>query len=65
MARHHPHPQRCNHIAGYLAFRVRVPAVTLTLGLVVLLCVFGWGTHCATRGIHGQHAFPIPARITL
>jgi uncharacterized membrane-anchored protein len=37
------------NIADYLAFRVRVPPVALTLGLIGLLCLFGWGTHRAFR----------------
>jgi uncharacterized membrane-anchored protein len=37
------------NIADYLAFRVRVPAVALTLSLITLLRVFGWGTHRASR----------------
>jgi uncharacterized membrane-anchored protein len=37
------------NIADYLAFRVRVPAVILTLSLIGLLCLFGWGTHRALR----------------
>lgn len=37
------------NIADYLAFRVRVPPVALTLGLIALLCLFGWGTHRASR----------------
>ncbi len=38
------------NIADYVAFRLRVPPVALTLGLVALLCVFGWGTRRASRG---------------
>ena len=37
------------NIADYLAFRVRIPALALTLGLVALLCLFGWGTHRSSR----------------
>ena len=37
------------NIADYLAFRVRIPEVVLTLGLIGLLCLFGWGTHRASR----------------
>lgn len=37
------------NIADYLAFRVRVPELALTLSLVALLCLFGWGTHRASR----------------
>jgi uncharacterized membrane-anchored protein len=32
------------NIADYLAFRVRIPPLALTLSLVALLCLFGWGT---------------------
>jgi len=35
------------NIADYLAFRVRIPPLALTLGLIALLCLFGWGTHRA------------------
>jgi uncharacterized membrane-anchored protein len=38
------------NIADYLAFRVRIPPLTLTLSLVALLCLFGWGTR-ARRGV--------------
>src|SRR3954447_24868199 len=37
------------NIADYLAFHVRVPPVALTLGLIGLLCLFGWATHRAFR----------------
>jgi uncharacterized membrane-anchored protein len=37
------------NIADYLAFRLRVPPVALTLGLVALLCLFGWGTRRVSR----------------
>lgn len=37
------------NIADYLAFRVRVPPVILTLGLILLLCVFGWATRRPSR----------------
>ena len=37
------------NIADYLAFRLRVPPVALTLGLIALLCLFGWGTHRSSR----------------
>lgn len=37
------------NIADYLAFRVRVPPVVLTLSLVALLCLFGFFTHRASR----------------
>ena len=36
------------NIADYLAFRARIPEVLLTLSLVALLCLFGWGTHRAS-----------------
>jgi uncharacterized membrane-anchored protein len=47
------------NIADYLAFRVRVPPVALTLGLIGLLCVFGWGTHRAFRA-EGDSAHALP-----
>jgi uncharacterized membrane-anchored protein len=37
------------NIADYLTFHVRVPPAALTLGLVGLLCLFGWGTHRSFR----------------
>lgn len=37
------------NIADYLAFRVHVPPLALTLSLVALLCLFGWSTHRASR----------------
>src|SRR4051794_15276230 len=37
------------NIADYLAFRVRVPGLALTVGLAGLLCLFGWGTHRGAR----------------
>ena len=38
------------NIADYVAFRVRVPPVALTLGLIALLCLFGWGTRRVSSG---------------
>lgn len=38
------------NIADSLAFRVRVPPLTLTLSLIALLCLFGWFTHRAYSG---------------
>lgn len=47
------------NIADYLAFRVRIPPLALTLGLVALLCLFGWGTHRARRNLgDGSQALP-------
>ncbi len=47
------------NIADYLAFRVRVPALALTLTLVALLCLFGWRTHRASRaGDQSASALP-------
>lgn len=47
------------NIADYLAFRVRVPELVLTLTLVALLCLFGWGTHRASRvGAESLRALP-------
>ncbi len=37
------------NIADYLAFRVRIPALALTLGLLALLALFGWGTRRTPR----------------
>lgn len=37
------------NIADYLAYVVRVPEAVLTLGLIVLLVIFGWGTHRLMR----------------
>lgn len=42
------------NIADYLAFRIRVQPVVLTLGLIALLCLFGWGTHRAFRTSHNS-----------
>jgi uncharacterized membrane-anchored protein len=42
------------NIADYLAFRVRVPPLALTLSLIALLCLFGWGTHRASRALAGS-----------
>jgi uncharacterized membrane-anchored protein len=43
------------NIADYLAYRARVPDIPLTLGLVALLALFGWGT----RGRKDtEHALP-------
>ena len=47
------------NIADYLAFRLRVPPVALTLGLIALLCIFGWGTHRAFRA-EGQSGRTLP-----
>lgn len=47
------------NIADYLAFRVRVPAVALTLSLVALLCLFGWGTHRRSR-MEGESSRALP-----
>src|ERR1700760_3492798 len=33
------------NIADYLAFHVRIPGLILTIGLAVLIALFGWGTH--------------------
>jgi uncharacterized membrane-anchored protein len=37
------------NIADYLAYRARVPELSLTLGLVALLCLFGFFTHRAAK----------------
>jgi uncharacterized membrane-anchored protein len=42
------------NIADYLAYRVRVPELGLTLGLVALLCIFGFFTHRASRAVSGS-----------
>ncbi len=47
------------NIADYLAFHVRVPPVALTVSLIGLLCLFGWGTHRASRaGGESSQALP-------
>ena len=47
------------NIADYLAFRVRVPPVALTLSLVAPLCFFGFFTHRAARAVaEGSRALP-------
>ena len=47
------------NIADYLAYRVRVPELALTLGLAALIALFGWGTRPATRPQNGgEHALP-------
>jgi CzcA family heavy metal efflux pump len=33
------------NIADYLAFRIHIPELVLTLSLIALLCLFGWRTH--------------------
>ncbi len=35
------------NIADYLAYRARIPELPLTVGLIVLLALFAWGTHRA------------------
>lgn len=42
------------NIADYLAFRAKIPAFALTLGLLALLCLFGWGTHRSSRAKLGD-----------
>jgi uncharacterized membrane-anchored protein len=37
------------NIADYLAFRVRVPGLILTLSLAFLIALFGWFTHSAAQ----------------
>ena len=47
------------NIADYLAYRVRVPPVLLTSGLLVLIAVFGWATHRSPSGKDDRaHALP-------
>ena len=47
------------NIADYLAYRVRVPEVTLTLGLMGLLALFGWGTHrVVSRAVDPAYTLP-------
>lgn len=47
------------NIADYLAFRVRVPEVLLTLGLIALLALFGWGMQrSASRSGDLSHTLP-------
>src|ERR1700744_3444806 len=45
------------NIADYLAFRVRIPGLILTVGLAVLIALFGWGTHRSSRTA-GSKALP-------
>lgn len=45
------------NIADYLAFRVRIPGLALTLGLAALIAIFGWGTHRAAKAA-GPNALP-------
>lgn len=47
------------NIADYLAFRVRVPALALTLGLIALLYLFGWSTQRRSR-VDGESSQAIP-----
>jgi uncharacterized membrane-anchored protein len=47
------------NIADYLAFRVRVPAVALTLAPVALLCAFAWRTH-RTSFAEGESSEALP-----
>lgn len=46
------------NIADYLAFRVKVPALALTLTLVALLSLFGWRTHRSRVGDGSASALP-------
>jgi uncharacterized membrane-anchored protein len=46
------------NIADYLAFRVRIPPLPLTLGLIALLCLFGWGTHRSRAAGQSSQALP-------
>ena len=47
------------NIADYLAYRAHVPDVALTLGLVALLVLFGWGTRrTSASGANLSHTLP-------
>jgi uncharacterized membrane-anchored protein len=47
------------NIADYLAFHVRVPATALTIGLIALLCLFGWATRRSSPSAIGMsHTLP-------
>lgn len=46
------------NIADYLAFRVRIPALALTLGLIALLCLFGWQTHRSALASESTRSLP-------
>jgi uncharacterized membrane-anchored protein len=39
------------NIADYLAYRARVPELALTVGLIALLCLFGFFTDRASRAL--------------
>jgi uncharacterized membrane-anchored protein len=47
------------NIADYLAYRAHIPELPLTLGLIALLALFGWGTHRSLRdGNDPAHTLP-------
>ena len=47
------------NIADYLAYRAHVPDVALTLGLIALLVLFGWGTRrSSASGANPSRALP-------
>ncbi len=46
------------NIADFLAYRVRVPSLTLSLGLIVLLCLFGWLTARSSRAASRRPGLP-------
>jgi uncharacterized membrane-anchored protein len=45
------------NIADYLAFRVRIPGLILTLSLAILIALFAFGTHRAAKAA-GPNALP-------
>jgi uncharacterized membrane-anchored protein len=47
------------NIADYLAYRARVPELSLTLGLVALLCLFDFFTHRASKAV-GEPSRALP-----
>lgn len=46
------------NIADYLAFRVRIPELPLTLGLLTLIALFGWGTRAGRQTLLGAPTLP-------
>ena len=47
------------NIADYLAYRAHIPAMILTVSLIVLLALFGWGTRSGVREA-GDPAHSLP-----
>jgi uncharacterized membrane-anchored protein len=53
------------NIADYLAFRVRIPALLLTLGLVALMAVLAWSNATQRAGTSKDSATPALAKTNL